>query len=611
MSYIGEEVINAVLKHHDIADIVSRSVQLVRRGRNLIGLCPFHSEKTPSFTVSPEKQIFHCFGCGVGGNAIKFMMDIEGYTFPEAVTHLAEEAGIPITWSTASEDKSAGSSEQQLLIQAHDLTAKWYHYVLKNSENGNAAMQYLRQRGFSEQLIDTFQIGYAPPLWDTLAQFLEKRNFDLALMAEGGLLAKRSDGTGYVDRFRDRIMFPICNHKGKVIAFAGRVLQEEDQPKYLNTPETIIFNKSRTLYHFDGARAAIRRTKSIVLFEGYADVIKAWDAEVFNGVATMGTSLTEEHAKLIKRNVNQVIICYDGDEAGQAAAFASLQLLEKHQCTVRVAVIPGQLDPDDYIMTYGAEQFRQQIIEEAATAMTFKLDFMRKDFDLHHDQGRLDYIQAALQIIAECRLPTEREHYVQQLSKQFEYSIESLQQQLGEIRNKLQKRSPRRDNNDMTWNNVMNERRATKVTPALLPAYHNAERYLLCLMMHNRDIAYDVQQELADQFNVEVHAVLAAYLYAFYAEHAVPDVSQFIMTLQDADLENTATAISLLDIDHNSDHAIIHHYMQQIKNHHNNQHLIEEKRQEMRRAERAGELLRAAEIATEINTLERQLKLRK
>lgn len=610
MSNKRDEVINAVLEHHDITHLVSKYVHLTKRGRNLIGLCPFHSEKTPSFTVSPEKRIFHCFGCGVGGNVIKFVMEIEGYSFPEALAMLAEEANIPFQPYRSEQTEHKYSSEQQVLIQAHDLAAKWFHYVLKNSEHGMAAMNYLQERGFTEHLIDAFQIGYAPPLWDTLTQFLEKRTFDLALMEQGGLLAKRSDGSGYVDRFRDRIMFPICDHKGKVIAFAGRVLQAHDQPKYLNTPETVLFNKRNHLYHYHGARATIRKSRTIVLFEGYADVIKAWDAQVHHGVATMGTALTEEHVNFIKRHVDHVIICYDGDDAGQAAAYASLQLLEKHRLTVSVAVIPDQLDPDDYMMTYGAEPFKEQIIGRAWSATQFKLAYMKNDYNLQQDQGKLDYIQAAIQTIAKLPLPTEREHYLQQLSAEFEYSIDALKQQLNEARHHFQKTLPSRDNNDIPWNNVMNDRRAANTAPALLPAYHNAERHLLCLMMHNRHIAYDVQQEIADQFNVELHAVIAAYLYAFYADHDEPNVSQFILTLQDEALESAATAISLLDIDHNSEHAIINDYIQQIRNHHHNNHLLQEKRQEMRRAERAGQLLRAAEIATEINTLERQLRLR-
>lgn len=607
---IPEQVIDAVLKHHHIAEVVGKYVHLTKRGRNLIGLCPFHSEKTPSFTVSSEKNIFNCFGCGVGGNVIKFLMEIESYSFVEAVRQLAEEAQIPFQWRDHHREHSGRTAEQDKLIEAHELTAKWFHYVLKNSEQGQEAMNYLLQRGFNEQLIDTFQIGYAPPIWDALTQFLSKKGFEPTLMEQGGLLAKRSSGDGHVDRFRNRIMFPIYDNKGKVIAFAGRALSDEEQPKYLNTPETTIFNKRKSLYNFHEARAAIRKTRSIVLFEGYADVIQAWHAGIQHGVATMGTSLTDEHIALLRRTVDQVTICYDGDDAGQAAAFQSLSLLEKHNLTVHIAVLPDGLDPDDYILTHGGRAFVKHITQSALAATKFKLEYIKKDYVLHSDQGRLSYIEAAVEMIAGLRLPTEREHYLQHLSSEFDYSLDALQQQMFQTRQKLQKKHAHRDNNENTWNNVMNERRATVNTPALLPAYHNAERHLLCLMMHNRHISTIVEQELADQFNVETHAALAAYLYAFYADNDMANVSQFLTTLQDEKLESIATAISLLNIDHNSNIDIINDYMKQIKNYHTNKQLLDEKKLEMKRAERAGQLMLAAQIATDINTLERKLKLR-
>lgn len=607
---IPDEVIAAILSHHDIVEVVGKYVHLTKRGRNMIGLCPFHSEKTPSFTVSSEKQIFNCFGCGVGGNVIKFVMEIEGYSFREALSQLAEDANVPITWQRTSYEGPRLTKEQEMLMEAHELCAQWFHYVLKNSENGMAAMAYLRQRGMNDQLIDTFQIGYAPPLWDSLTKFLEKRGFDLPLLEQGGLLVKRTADQGFVDRFRDRIMFPIIDEKGKVIAFAGRVFQGDEQPKYLNSPETAIFNKSSVLYNFHMARAGIRKSRTAILFEGYADVIKAWEAGIRNGVATMGTALTEQHVHTLRRNADQVIICYDGDEAGQMAAFHSLALLEKHRLQASVVVLPDQRDPDDYIDTYGAQSFIHYIERQALSAMMFKLEHMKTRFQLHTDQGQLNYIEAAIQMIAPLPLPTEREHYLHHIVAQFDYSYESLKQQLDEARQNLQKKRKQRDNNENTWNNVMNERRASVNTPALLPAYHNAERQLLCFMMHNRHIADIVQEELADQFNVDVHIALAAHIYSYYSKHEEANISHFIAMIEDDELQGIASAISMLDIDHNSDLAIIKDYINYIKNVHMNKQLLAEKRLEMKRAERAGQLVLAAQIATDINTLERKLKLR-
>ena len=242
---IPEEVIEAVLRQHDIVDTVSKHVHLTKQGKYMKGLCPFHSEKTPSFTVTPDRQIFHCYGCGMGGNAIKFRMEIEGLSFPEAIRIMADEAHIPFE-SKLSTVGMVVNHEIEQLLQAHELTSKLYHYFLKNTEHGKPAMDYLKSRGFSDKSIDLFQIGYAPARWDTLVQFLEKRNFDMQSMEKAGLLIAKQDESGYIDRFRDRIMFPLHNRSGRIIAFAGRILGE-GQPKYLNSPESRMFVKSRTI----------------------------------------------------------------------------------------------------------------------------------------------------------------------------------------------------------------------------------------------------------------------------------------------------------------------------------------------------------------------------
>ncbi len=604
---IPDELINAVLKHHDIVDVVGKYVHLTKQGRNLKGLCPFHSEKTPSFTVSQDKQIFNCFGCGTGGNAIKFIMEIEGYSFPETISHLAEEANIPWEWEGASEPESEMNKEREILFKAHELSAKWFHYVLKNSEHGKQAMNYLQDRGLSIKLIDTFQIGYAPPMWEPLTQFLTKKEFDLSLLEQGGLLSARSDGSGYVDRFRDRIMFPIYDSKGKVIAFAGRVLQQEVQPKYLNTSETILFNKSKTLYNFHLARAEIKKTRTIVLFEGYADVIKAWSAGIYNGVATMGTALTEDHASIIRRNTENTIICYDGDEAGQNAAYKSLNLLLKTKGSISVAMLPEQLDPDDYITRYGADSFKKNILDSSISVAKFRLEFLKRSHKFDSDQGRLKYIQEAVKLIAALNLPTEREHHLKQLSSEFNYSFDSLKQEMHEARQHLEKLNLNGNNNGIPWNNVMNVRRASEITPTLMPAYHNAEKILLCMMMNNKEVTEYVEQELGDQFNVEIHAVLAAYLYAFYARHDEPEVHQFLSSLQDDKLERAASSISMMDIDQNSSTEIIDDYIRRIKGFPQKQ-VIAQKKQEMSRAERDGDILQALKLGKEIITLERMFK---
>jgi DNA primase len=604
---IPEEVIEAVLKHHDIVDVIGKYVHLTKQGHYMKGLCPFHSEKSPSFTVTPEKQIYHCFGCGVGGNSIHFLMEIEGYSFAEAVRCLAEEAGIAVSWEEATAEQTEQQREKAALLKAHEFAAKLYQYILGNTDQGKKALSYLRSRGMSDKLIETFQIGYAPAMWDTLVQQLEKRGYDMPLMEKGGLISARSEGDGYVDKFRERIMFPICDSTGKVIAFGGRAMGD-GQPKYLNSPETMLFSKSRTLYNMHLARPHIRKVQQVVLFEGYVDVIKAWEAGVLNGVATMGTALTKEHAGILNRNSERIVLCYDGDNAGQSAAYKSIPILEEAGCRVHVAMLPDNKDPDEYVTTFGFERFVREIVEPAVPSMKYKLLYIRKNFKLHEDGDRVRYLQTAVKMIAELISPIEREHYLKQLSSEFpDSSYEALKQDLSEHLLQSEKNRNSGDNKPFLWNNVMNNRRAAERKTTLFPAYHNAERQLLAIMMHDRDVCQQVEKHLGDQFHVEAHAVLAAYLYAYYAQNLEPNASRYIAMLQDDQLESLASSIVMIGANHGSNHQVIEDYIREIKKYPMQQKIVRKKEQ-MVQAERAGDHRAAAQIAIEIITLEKQLK---
>lgn len=603
---IPEEVIAAVLKHHDIVETVGKYVHLTKQGRNYKGLCPFHSEKTSSFTVSPEKQIFRCFGCGAGGHVIKFVMDIEGYSFPEAVRHMAKEAQISVQWEEASAEETEEQKEFSIIIAAHELAVKIYNYVLKNSAEGHAALEYLRARGFTDHLIEEFQIGYAPASWDTLVRYLTKNQFDLQTMEKGGLISAKQDHSGYVDRFRDRIMFPIHNNQGKPIALSGRIVGD-GQPKYLNSPETPVFNKSRTLFNLHRARSAIRKSGIVVIFEGFGDVIRAWEAGTDNGIATMGTALTESHARMIRRMAEQVIVCYDGDQAGLTAAYKSLDLLEREGCIVNVAQLPEALDPDDYIAKYGKDLFQKQIIQSAVPATKYRLIYLRRNIPIRSDEGNLKYIQAALKIIAHLQSPTEREFYLRELSVDFQYTMEALHEQLNQFRQQSQNLNRQRDKNEIPWNNVMQGESGTKSTNSLLPAYHNAERKLLTVMMEDREIANYVQEHLADQFHVEAHAAIAAYVYAYYAEGNDPDPSRFITRLEDESLVNIASAMLMTETGSGIHAQVIDDYIKEIKKF-PKQQMIRQKKEEQSQAMRLGDMQKAAQIGMEIISLEKELK---
>lgn len=598
---IPNEVIDAVLKRNDIVDVVGKYVHLTKQGHYMKGLCPFHSEKTPSFTVTPEKQIYYCYGCHAGGNAIHFLMEIEGFSYGEAVRQLAEDAGIPIGWNTAEEEETEEQRELAQLYNAYELTTKWYNYILRNTEQGRSALDYVRRRGMNDKLLDTFQIGYAPPMWDKLAQFLEKREFSLPLMEKGGLISSRTEGSGYIDKFRDRVIFPICDHRGRVIAFGGRTMGD-GQPKYMNSPETRLFNKSRHLFNLHNARNAIRKQQSVVLFEGYMDAIKAWEAGVINGVATMGTALTAEHAQQLRRMTEEVILCYDGDSAGQAAAFKSISLLEKEGFHVKVAWLPGGMDPDEYVGEYGADRFREEIVGSALASMKFKLLYIRRNFDLQDTDGKLRYLDTALKLVAELKSPLDQEHYIKELATEFDYTPDSMKQRMHVFRQEFLKKRDFGDKPEQTWNNVINNGRRKETQTSERPAHYNWEVKLLSAMMHNREVAELVQAELDDRFNSEEHAALSAYLYAFYADGNEPDISRYMATLHDERLERLASFISMQDPNHAM--ATTEHYIRAIKLYPQ----LKELEQRKQHAERSGDPIQAATIIKEILALENQLK---
>ncbi|WP_341278394.1 DNA primase [Paenibacillus sp. FSL H8-0537] len=603
---IPEEVIDAVRRHYDIVETVGKYVHLTKHGKYMKGLCPFHSEKTPSFTVTPELQIFHCYGCGKTGHVIRFVEEIEGYSFPEAVRVLAEEAGMPVTWTGAEgSQREEVDLDRLAIIEAHQLTAKLYNYLLNNTQHGKIAKDYLLDRGLREKQIDHFMIGYAPDQWDTLNRFLTARNFDPALMEKGGLLSAKNDGSGHVDRFRSRIMFPIWDRDGKVIAFGGRVIGDGG-PKYLNSPETMLFTKSRVFYNLHHARPAIRKSKQVVLFEGYMDVIKSWSAGVNNGVATMGTALTEEHCAILGRQAEEIILCYDGDDAGQAAALKSIPMLEKAKLRVRVSILPKGKDPDEYIEEYGPDTFLREAIDGAATTTKFKLIYSRKNHILLTEEGRKNYLLEAAAIVADLDSAIEREVYLQELSREFNFPLDVLKQDCQAKVLELQKKKPQGDNNDNSWNNGRNENRRSSGPPSLLPAYIKAERRLLHVMMRDREAALAVHDRLGEAFNVEDHAALAAYLYAFYAQDHDPDVGRFIGSLQDERLERAAAAISMME-DVPFDEDILAADIEDISKVPAFREL-ELKKEEAVQAERAGDYMLAAQMHTEINALERQLK---
>ncbi|MGX1901017.1 DNA primase [Thermolongibacillus altinsuensis] len=588
---IPEETIESIRRSVDIVEIVSEYVQLKKQGRNYFGLCPFHGEKTPSFSVSPEKQIYHCFGCGAGGNVFSFLMEMEGLTFIEAVKRLAPKANIDL--SHIDDRPTANGTETAAMIAAHNLLKKFYHHLLIHTKEGQVALDYLLSRGFTREIIDQFEIGYALNSWDAATKFLASKGFSLQLMEKAGLVSKKEEDGSYFDRFRNRIMFPIHNHQGETVAFSGRIVGS-GEPKYVNSPETSIFNKRKILYHFHEARLHIRQKQQAVLFEGFADVIAAVRAGIHHAVATMGTALSEEQARTIRRNAESVIICYDGDRAGVDATLRAAEMLAEAGCYVKVATMPEGLDPDDYVRQYGPERFKADVIDASISLTAFKLNYLKKGRNLQDESERLRYIEDAVKEISQLNNAIEVDHYLRQLANEFSISFDVLREQIKSYertRKKAQKKI---------------EIPRPVANTKLLPAFHNAERMLIAHMLRDKEIALTVQNAIQGAFNIEEHRAIVAYLYAFYEEGNEPDVSSFIERLPDSHLKGVATELSMLLINEHVSEAELRDYIQCVLDYPKWQ-MLKQKEEQLREAERQKDYKQAAMIASEILMIKKSL----
>jgi DNA primase len=372
----------------DIVDVIGGYLPLKRAGANFRALCPFHKEKTPSFNVNPHLQIFHCFGCGKGGDVFEFVRQYESLDFPEAVRRLADRAKIPLEY-----EKNPGEQQsrhlKEGLLQIHEQIAQRWQNALANEASGQLARDYLAKRGVSEEAVKLFRLGSAPDLWDDTVNWAKSKGHDLALVEKAGLILHRQDGEGYYDRFRGRLMFPICDEQGRVIGFSGRVLSgDEKTAKYVNSPETPIFTKSKVFFGLDKSKRAVLDAGYAIICEGQLDLIACFMAGVQNIVAPQGTAFTADHARILRRYVEEVVLCFDSDEAGQNAAVRSLDHMLASGLAVRVAVLPPRQDPDSFIKQSGGAAFKQ-LIEHAEGFFDYYLNRLCATNEVTTDKGRL------------------------------------------------------------------------------------------------------------------------------------------------------------------------------------------------------------------------------
>lgn len=404
-SLISDETLTLIKDRLDIVDIVNRHVSLSKAGQNLKGLCPFHLEKTPSFTVSPSRQIFHCFGCGAGGNVFTFLTRVTGGTFPEVVRDLGRTVGIEI------EETTARSGPQAHLVQTvervNEAAAAWFQWNLRDERAGLVAREYLTSRELLPRTIDQFGIGVASAEWDGVLKGLVKKGFSQSEVASAGLVIARTDKAGFYDRFRGRVMFTITDLRKRVVGFGGRVLGE-GTPKYLNSPDTPLFKKGQTLFALDHAREAITRTKTVIVVEGYFDAIALHQVGLTHTVATLGTALTPEHIQVLRRFASKVVLLFDPDAAGVRAALRGLDLFVNSGLGVKVVTLPSGDDPDTYVRKHGPESF-VRLEEQAPSLLDFALEYSLKATEASTIEGRIRSVDEVLRILQKSEHPIERE----------------------------------------------------------------------------------------------------------------------------------------------------------------------------------------------------------
>lgn len=527
---IPEEIIDQVRSHSDIVDVVSAHVNLKKRGKNLIGLCPFHTEKTPSFTVSPDKQMYHCFGCRKGGNVFTFIMETERVSFAEAVRTLAEKVGIQVSL----DEDGIESSEIEKLYEVYRFAGKTFHMNLMESEEGRSVVEYFLGRGITEETIREFGLGYSLDRWDGFLEKALSEGFERELLLKAGLIRKSDDGR-YYDYFRGRGMFPVFSAAGRVVAFGARKLKAEDSGgKYINSPETPIYSKSRILFGLFQAKEAIRDEEKVILVEGYADFLSIFQAGFHNVVASSGTALTREQVQLIKRYAKRILFLFDADSAGASAALRGTDVALEENMEVEIVSLPTGKDPDLYIREYGAEAFRE-LLNQSVSFIDFMAFQHLHGVNSESPERKTEAVRAIVQTIAKIKDELKRNFYIKYVSEKYNLYESVLHRELERyIASDFKAKS-----------------RPSKVASPVQPSTQNVNResaenipapdreILKLLLEGNAEIANYLQSNISlDELEHERIRSVVDMIFSRFEEQGICDVSTLLDEFEDESLKN-------------------------------------------------------------------------
>lgn len=532
----SDEILNEVRENSDIVEVISQYVHLKRSGRNYFGLCPFHNEKSPSFSVSPDKQIFHCFGCGVGGNVFTFISKIEGIGFKEAIENLADRAGIVLPKSTNNED-SRKEELKSKVYKVNNFTADYYHKRLYKPES-KAGQEYVKQRKLTNETLESYNLGFSGN-YDELYKILRKEGFNDEEILESCLVKKNEHGQ-YVDFYRDRFMIPILDVRNRVIAFGGRVLGDAKRFKYLNSPENIVYSKGKHLFGLNVAKRYDH--KKLLIVEGYMDAISLHQRGITNVVAALGTALTTNQGWLLRRNAEQVILGFDADGAGQNAIMRAMEVMQNMGCDMRVLQMTGAKDPDEFIIKYGSARF-QKLMNEAISLLEFRVKVLEQNLDLEVASDKVKFLNEIAKLIAKIDNTIEQEIYIEKLSKGYNISKEAI---FGQV-NKLQYSSRTQTKNLEKPKPVVIHKKETKVDNNVSEEIIKRENTIISILINNPENFQMIKEHMKiEDFKYDLNIKIVKALYE-ELEKEDSNISLVLDKIEDEEIKNHLTAIMAED----------------------------------------------------------------
>ena len=530
----SEDILNEVKENNDIVEVISQYVHLKRSGRNYFGICPFHNEKSPSFSVSPDKQIFHCFGCGVGGNVISFISKIEGIGFKEAIETLAERANISLPVNTSQEDSKLEELKSKV-FKVNSFTADYYHKRLYDSKS-KIGQEYVKKRKLTNDTLEAYNLGFSGN-FDELYQVLRKEGFNDEEILESGLVNKNDNGK-YIDRYRNRFMIPILDVRNRVIAFGGRVI-DDSKPKYINSPENIVYSKGKHLFGLNVAKKG--DTKKLLIVEGYMDAISLHQRGITNVVASLGTALTTNQGWLLRKNAEEVILGFDSDGAGQTAIIRAMEVMQNMGCDMRVLQMTGAKDPDEYIIKYGSARFKK-LMDEAISLVEFKVKALKQSLNLEIAGDKVKFLNEIAKLISKIDNSIEREIYIDKIAKNYNISKEAI---FGQV-NKIQYLGKNK-NNILENNKKINHKKNDEQDKSIKEEVIKRENIIISILINNPENYQYIKQKISiEDFQYDINIKIIKELYQ-ELEKENYNINSVLDKLQDESIQSHLTAIMAED----------------------------------------------------------------